>query len=63
MTHRDLTDQGNVCYCEKQVFFIALPIFQNQSKTKTIPSFLRHSLTIILDTKLSFMVGSLSWRH
>ena len=21
MTHRDLTDQANVCYCESQVFF------------------------------------------
>ena len=63
MTNRDLTDQGNVCYCEKQVFFIVLTIFQNQSKTKTIPSFLRHSLTIIIDTKLNFMVGSLSWRR
>ena len=36
MTHRDLIDQANICYCEPSVF-IVLPIIRNQSKTKTIP--------------------------
>ena len=26
-----------MCYCENEVFFIALPIIQYQSKAKTIP--------------------------
>ena len=58
MTHQDLTDQANVCYCENQVFFIVLSIIRNESKTKTIQhTFFRRSLSTILDTKLKRFHG------
>ena len=50
MTHRDVADLGNMCYCENQVFYQK---FEIKAKLKQFPTlFLRHSLETILDTEL-----------
>ena len=53
MTHQDLTDCANVCYCENQVLLSFYQQFQVKAKLKQLRTlFFRHSLTVIFDTKL-----------
>ena len=58
MTHRDLTDRANVCFCEKQVFLKFYKNFEIKAKLKQFRElFLKDSLTAILDAKLKRFIG------